>query len=388
MGPLLDERRKDRLATVLIRVGGILVIVVVALIVLNIGLQALPLFFGASAGPVAAVESPADVVAAGSDPRREAVWTLARDGVVRFDAAAELPEVPVTAAGQEITTAFQGLHGLVVVLTDDNVVHVGEVRFRDRWADGERRMTADWRPAAEPLVLEPGTTRFTGITAAEDADGTVVAAAWTETGALRLGEWDADDERWLLDELEVPTGIRSVAIAEDLAQLAIVDGRGDLEVRRLPSDDPIAVSDPPADIARVLYLIGGGTLVAVTRAGEVAVLLTVPYVTVANGEDGSIAVDGVAIPPGGQAVLPDDQLGQRFAARPEIVVTAAEPEVRQVRRLPAVGGVPRILAGSDRGRTFLVGTESGRVALYHSTSGRQLLTDDWGDGPVTVLSMG
>jgi len=385
--PLLDERRKDRLATVLIRVGGILVIVVVALIVLNIGLQALPLFFAASAGPMAVVESPVDVVAAGSDPRREAVWTLARDGVVRFDAASELPEVPVTAAGQGITTAFQGLHGLVVVLTDDNVVHVGEVRFRDRWTDGERQMTADWRPAAEPLVLEPRTTRFTGITAAQDADGTVLAAAWTEAGALRFGEWDADDERWQLSELGAVSGIRSVAIAEDLAQLAIVDGRGNLEVRRLPSGDPITVSDPPDDVTRVLYLIGGGSLVAVTRAGEVAVLLTVPYVTVANGDDGSIAVDGVTIPPGGEAVLPDDQLGQRFAARPEIVVTAADPEVRQVRRLPAVDGVPRILAGSDRGRTFLVGTESGHVALYHSTSGRQLLIDDWGDGPVTVLSM-
>ena len=37
MGPLLTERRKDRLATVLIRTGGLLVILVVVGIVINIG---------------------------------------------------------------------------------------------------------------------------------------------------------------------------------------------------------------------------------------------------------------------------------------------------------------------------------------------------------------
>ena len=43
--------------------------------------------------------------------------------------------------------------------------------------------------------------------------------------------FDADDEQWQLSELDIPTGIRSVAIAEDLGQLAIADGRGDPERR-------------------------------------------------------------------------------------------------------------------------------------------------------------
>ena len=387
MPRLLDERRKDRLATVLIRVGGILVIVVVAAIVVNIGLQALPLFFGASIGPPQRLEATGDVMAAGSDPRREAVWTLGRDGVVRFDADDELPAVEVVDADDAVTTVFQGLHGLVALVTDANVVHVGEVRFRDRWTDGERRMTADWRPAADPLSLDAGDEPFAGIAAAENADGTVAVAVWSPGGALRLGAWDADDEQWQLSELDIPPGIRSVAIAEDLGQLAIADGRGDLEVLRLPSREPVSVADAPHDIVRVLYLIGGGTLVAATRAGEVEVLLTVPYVTVANGGDRPLAVEGVTIQPGDRAVLPDDQLGQRFAARPEVVVTGADPEVRPVRRLRAVTGEPRVLAGSDRGRGFMVGTDAGQVALYHATSGRRLLAGTWGDGPVTVLSM-
>ncbi len=387
MPRLLDERRKDRLATVLIRVGGILVILVVAAIVVNIGLQALPLFFGASVGPPEQVDSDGDVVAAGSDPRREATWTLGRDGVVRFDAPAELPAVEVVEAGETVAAAAQGLHGLVALVTDADVVHVGEVRFRDRWTDGERRMTADWRPAADPLTLDPADDPFAGIAAAEDAEGAVVTAAWTAAGTLRLATWDPEDERWQLSAFDMPTGIRSVAVAEDLGHVAIADGLGELQVRRLPTGDRLVVADAPPDIARVLYLIGGGTLITATRSGEIDVLLTVPYVTVANGGGRPLEVEGVTIPPGGRAVLPDDQLGQRFAARPEIVVTGADPEVRSVRRLRAVTGEPRVLSGSDRGRGFLVGTDAGHVALYHSTSGRRLLAGSWGDGPVTVLSM-
>ena len=83
--PLLSEQRKDRLAAVTIRVGGILVILVVVAIVVNIGLEALPLFGGAKAGEVEVIGSAADVLAAGTDPRRELVWTLDDDGFVRLD---------------------------------------------------------------------------------------------------------------------------------------------------------------------------------------------------------------------------------------------------------------------------------------------------------------
>ena len=52
MRPILTERRMDRLATVLIRTGGLLVILVVVGIVINIGSEAVPLFRRAAQGPV------------------------------------------------------------------------------------------------------------------------------------------------------------------------------------------------------------------------------------------------------------------------------------------------------------------------------------------------
>ncbi len=72
MGPFLTERRKDRLATVLIRTGGLLVILVVVGIVINIGSEAVPLFQRAAQGPV-------EVVA---EERRTDCWRAATRGAM------------------------------------------------------------------------------------------------------------------------------------------------------------------------------------------------------------------------------------------------------------------------------------------------------------------
>ena len=79
MKPLLTEPQKDRVASLVIRVGGILVILVVIAIVVNIGLEALPLFGGASAGEVRPIGNPTiTTFAAGTDPRRELVSPSSR----------------------------------------------------------------------------------------------------------------------------------------------------------------------------------------------------------------------------------------------------------------------------------------------------------------------
>ena len=66
MRQFLSERQKDRVATLLIRAGGLLVILVVIAIVVNIGTEALPLFASAKQGPVERVELAAPPILAGS----------------------------------------------------------------------------------------------------------------------------------------------------------------------------------------------------------------------------------------------------------------------------------------------------------------------------------
>ena len=193
MRRLLSERRKDQLATVLIRTGGLLVILVVVGIVLNIGSEALPLFGGAASGPVERVaDGPA--LAAGSDPRRESVWVLGSDKMIRF-ATGDLPPIAITGGGDSaLVAADLEIHGLLSAVSDDGVAFVGRIRFSDRWVDDQRRTAADWRPAAEPVRLPAGEWR--GVTANADDDGNLLLAAWTTDGAAVLARWDSEDEAW------------------------------------------------------------------------------------------------------------------------------------------------------------------------------------------------
>ena len=160
MKHLITEKGKDRIATAVIRGGGILVILVVLAIVLNIGLEALPLFLPASAGALETVADNASPLAVGSDPRREFVWALGGDGVLTFPGAPE--REPLEIAPGPLVDTDQEIHGLLVVLDAHQTLHTGEVRFRpfQPASHGGRprqteTATATWRPScgARPIDL-------------------------------------------------------------------------------------------------------------------------------------------------------------------------------------------------------------------------------------------
>ena len=145
-----------------------MVILVVIAIVVNIGLEALPLFGGASAGEVRSIGPRAAALAAGTDPRRELVWTLEDDGLVRLDRGDE--PFSIVEDGAAIVAADHEIHGLVSALTDGGSVVIGTVKFRDLWTGDERTTSARWRSSADPLDL-PTETDWVGVTANADSDG-------------------------------------------------------------------------------------------------------------------------------------------------------------------------------------------------------------------------
>ena len=385
MKPLLTEPQKDRFAALVIRVGGILVILVVVAIVVNIGLEALPLFGGASAGEIDEMGPAPTVLAAGTDPRRELVWTLDRDGLVRLDRGDE--PVSVLEDGQRLVAADHEIHGLVSGLTDDGTVVVGQVRFRDQWSDDQRSTSARWRARAEPLEL-PDEARWVGVTANADADGAVVASAWTDTGDLVVADWDADDEVWETRRVTLgSSGFASVSIAEDLGSLALVDATGRLRIFDLPSLAEAAINAAPTRATAARFLIGGGTLVVGGDDGFLGVMLEVPRVRVENRGERALRISGTTIEPGDAAELPDDQLGQALASRPDIVLTPTASVWRTIRRMPPLPAAVRVIAPDHRRRGLLVGGEDGSVGLDYSTSGRRLLLDSWSDDAVTFASL-
>ena len=276
MGPFLTERRKDQLATVLIRTGGLLVILVVVGIVINIGSEAVPLFRRAAQGPVEIVAEGGDPLLAGSDPRRDVVWVLERDGTIRFPGTRAFEDLEISEEStRELAAADQEIHGLVSAITRAGTVVVGGLRFPDTWEGDVRQTTARWHAAADPLQLGEGD--WAGVTVNSDEDGNLLAAAWMAQGELSLASWDAEDESWaIVSPPSSHSGIRTVAVAEGLQALAVVEGDGSLRVFRWPSLDQVSVVGIDSTIDDARFLIGGGTLVAAAADGSVNVLLEVP----------------------------------------------------------------------------------------------------------------
>jgi len=383
--PVLTEPQKDRLAALVIRVGGILVILVVIAIVINIGFEAVPLFRGALAGDVDAMGPAPTALAAGNDPRRELVWTLDRDGFVRLDRGDE--PIPITDDGLSLIAADHEIHGLVSALTVDGTVEIGRVRFRDVWTDDTRATTVRWRAAADPLDVAADIP-WSGVTANADADGAVVAAVWNDHGSLGVASWDADDEEWeALSTVSGLDGVASAAISEDLGSLAVIDTDARLKIFDLPSLTEIEIESSPVRTTAIRYLIGGGTLVVGGEDGSIGVMLEVPRVRVENRSAETLRIAGETIEPGVAVELPDDQIGQALASRPDIELTPAPSVWRTIRQMPPMPSAARVIAPAHRRRGLVVGAEDGSVGLYYSTSGRRLLLDNWSDDPIRFAAL-
>jgi len=383
---VLNEKQKDRAATAVIRIGGILVILVVAAIVVNIGLEALPLFTGASSGPVERLPATAQALLAGSDPRREVVWALTRPGRIEFPADPGRPPIDLT-AGAVVVAADLEIDGRIAVLDATGRVTVGSLRFRDEWADGRRTTSVRWRAEAAPLELGSD-QRWSGVTATAGEDGGAVAAAWDADGLLVSAVWDGDSERWTVSQpLAVAGGVAAAAISRDLETTAVVGADGRLRVVRLPKLDELEVEGLVGSIARARFLIGGGTLVAAGRDGAVAVLLEVPRLNVTNTGTRPLDLGGRLLAPGESAIVWDDELSQQLAARGDVEIAMAAPVWRAVRSAPGTGSPPTMIAPGHRRRDFVIGSVDGSVSLYYSTSGRRLLSGRWSDSPVAALAL-
>ena len=383
MRSFLSERQKDRLATVLIRTGGLLVILVVVAIVVNIGSEALPLFARATAGPVERMAGSSAALLAGSDARREMVWTLGADGRAVFDdpdtADLVIYESALVAADQEI-------HGLISVLGENGTAIVGRLRFTDSWVGDRRTTGARWRASTDELVLPEGD--WVGVTANGDEDGNVVLAAWDGGGRLDVWSWDGEGEAWeLVPASAIITNVAAVAVAEGLEALAVIDTAGALRLFRLPSLETVEVVGVDGPVAAARFLIGGGSLAVAASDGSIGVLLEIPRVKVLNNEHHPLNVEGLTIGPGEAALVADNEVGSRLASRSDIVLESARSRWRRVRDLAGVTGVPTVIAAEDRRRGFAVGTSDGSVALYYSTSARRLLEERWTTGAVTSLTV-
>ncbi len=387
MGPFFTEHRKDRIATSVIRLGGLLVILVVVGIVINIGAEGLPLFRKATQGPIESFTEDGYPLLAGSDPRRDVTWVLEREGRIHFSGEAALADLTITTEkGALVVTADHEIHDLLSAVTADGEAIVGRIQFRDTWEGEVRHTSARWRASAEPLTL--GGDDWAGITANGDEDGNVVLAAWTGRGEARLAQWDAEEEVWeMVPAPRALTGTSSIAVAEGLGAIAAVTTSGALKVLRWPSLEDVSVVGVQSPIAVSRFLIGGGTLVAAGMDGSIHVLLEMPRLKVENRGQERLRLGRSTISPGEAAVVPDDEVSQRFSNRQDLEFSGAPSQWTVVRSAPPLPTRARVIAPASRRRGFAVGGDDGSVGLYYSTSGRRLLIDRWSDEPISALAI-
>jgi len=389
VNPILTEKVKDRIAAALIRGGGVTVILAVVAIVANIGLEALPLLGGASAQRLEEITAQDAPLLVGTDPRQEAPWVLATNGVISFETLPNREPLKPFNEPVSLRAADIEIHDLITLLDDQGRVAVGQVRMRDQWENGQRRTTARWRASADILQLDPQVP-WKGATANSDSDGNLMVLAWSPSQAPVLFFWDGEDESWGAQTLGLSNPITTGAVAMELGAIAVIDShlglrtffrdRADRWTERL-------MADFPETISTIRFLIGGGTLVAAGLDGSVTVGFSVPHVSVTNTGSKTLKISGFTIGPGETTVLPDDEIGSQLASVPTAKLESVPAVMTAVRTLPGVEGKPTAIAPSPRKRGFLVATDTGHIALFHATSGRRLINKSFADGPITAVTM-
>lgn len=149
------SRRNDRLAEVLIRIGGVLVIVSVVWILVMISRVALPLFYPASATVAATVTLPDAVssvtaLAVGADENQQGAWLLDQNGTFNFlkssdgslSASIKTPVIPAGAA--RIISADHLGKADYNLLWDNGAISAVSVELESaRAADGTVTLTHD-----------------------------------------------------------------------------------------------------------------------------------------------------------------------------------------------------------------------------------------------------
>ncbi|HSL18311.1 MAG TPA: ABC transporter permease subunit [Methylomirabilota bacterium] len=381
MRSLASELRKDRLATLTIRAGGITVILLVVAMVVAIGAQALPLFAPTTVGPVAAVAE-AEAVAVGFGPRSFSVWWLGRGGRLTAAEAGGEP-APVVDLGTGLRSVDVELGGVVTVVRADGSWLVGRVGASDP-AEAPAHPGIGWRELAKGDA-GGGAGSLTGGTAVRTLDGGLLVALWGPEG-VELAEWQ--DGGPVVAVRRIPlAGVTSAALAGDSDHLALVDGAGALQVLRLADLAPLPTRGLDRPVTRARFLHGGRTLVATELGGAVVVAIETPRVAIVNEGRGGVEIGGSTVPPGGRVVAADDGRWDGLAGRTEVRVGRVAPEWRAIHRLEPPSGSATAIATAPRGRCFAIADDTGGISLYNATSGRLLTRSGWASSPLSALAL-
>ncbi len=372
------QRIADRTATITIRLGGALVVVMVCFIVLDIARQAAPLFLPASFSAPASTTLHETPMAVGCPSEDRPCWALTTSGQLELTADTARPTAQLPTNGG-IAAAHSDTSGLVAAVSRAGTLHTGRVTLPPR-------QPARWQPVAPPLPL--AATGWVGVSAAGDAEGNVTAVLWKRSAGSILAHWRAPDGPWKVIELDGTNVLATAAVARDLRRAALISG-GELTILSLEEASVVDryQPQPRRDTAVVSFLASGGTLATADVDGEITILVAVPTLEIVNRSDRLQRVLDLDVPAGAMLVVREhDRLGERALDR-GLEVASILPRLHPVRSSGSVRGMPTAIAGFAGERSFLLGSDSGDVALFHATSGRRLHHQRWSANRTAISAL-
>ena len=381
----------DRLADAVIRVGGLLVILAIALIFIFIVREVVPLFLPATVSAPSVHQASSAPLLAGTDEYESSVFQLNRDGAIELHSLPRWEPMPALKStllgGRQVTAAsLAPSRGLLFLGTGDGHVALAQLRFEPTFApDGARTITPALKDLA--LVKLPGppapVSRVVGRSSSSGAMSFVA-----QTGESRLAV--------------VTVTERGLREADDSGQLSVPEGEdvteGPFQVRSVNAslDGPITslAIDSEADrlfVATALgtlyhwQLVASGTTPYATYSnpGALAASLGLRAASVGDATRRITALDMLI---GDQSLIVgyddgtlEDWLGVRQSS--DDVLKRARP----VRLFEPLSGPVVALRPSGRDKTFLAASADGAAELAYATSARTLVRYQLGGRPVELF---
>jgi phosphate transport system permease protein len=285
-GKTISRRVKiaDRAADLLIRTGGVGIIVIVALIFVFLLLETLPLFRPAQqdlvwSGPLAGLSAPGDVLALGIDEYESHLYYVdGGAGVVRFvdlKTGALAGEAPLVALrGARATTAYRTpSRDRLVIGTSDGRVLTGEVRFEITYPQaGGREIRPSYRALGAVKMSGDGAPLTHVHLRVNGSDSAWHIAAATADGRLFTAKFFEDEPAEDARPVGGEPGGAVAALALDYEGnrffAATADGRLHQWYLEDNRDSPFRTYALEAPATAMDFLIGDGAVVLGLQNGE------------------------------------------------------------------------------------------------------------------------
>ena len=277
----------DRLASLTISMGGLLMVGSLVLIFLLIVSEAIPLFKAPKATAHGTLATPPNALVASADEYRADVSFLMPDGILRVVTLADgktVKDLPVPGVeGRTVTAAARSIKGDLALGLSDGSAIVAMPTWQSSFESGVRRVDLEMK-ALPRLALDPAGRALARIAFAEKESGAATVAASPAPDALLFGIASSDPGEVLAKDLSAALGketVTALAFLDNGNSLCVGTASG--KILSIPVDDPkapgpaetTAVNTDGTPITVLETLVGGQTLVAGDARGRVTGLLRV-----------------------------------------------------------------------------------------------------------------